>query len=101
MYSQILIFCLGWERGNSGSFLMCSSTGNVFLFYITLKKKLDLYTYKTRRFGPGRPIAPYLSLVVSTFYIRIVLFVPLVFLDSAECMRKGKASTSGVNLLNV
>ena len=36
-----------------------------------------------RRFGPGRPIAPYLSLVVSTFYIRIVLFVPLIFLDSA------------------
>ena len=36
-----------------------------------------------RRFGAGRPIAPYLSPVESTFYIRIVLFVPLIFLDSA------------------
>ena len=39
--------------------------------------------YTTRRFGSGRPIAPYLSPVDSTFYIRIFLFVPLIFLDSA------------------
>ena len=39
--------------------------------------------YYARRFGADRPIAPYLSPVDSTFYIRIVLFVPLIFLDSA------------------
>ena len=39
-------------------------------------------SYYARRFGTGRPMAPYLSFLDSSFYVRIVLFVPLIFLDS-------------------
>ena len=46
------------------------------------KKTVNEILPPPRRFGAGRPIAPYLSRVDSTFYIRIVLFVPLVFLNS-------------------
>ena len=66
--------------------IVCNT--NQILFKSLLLQKLIIKIIKNstryaRRFGAGRPIAPYLSLIVSTFYIRIVLFVPLIFLDSA------------------
>ena len=57
-----------------------NSTCLFFVLRFLSFKNLCMTT--SRRFGAGRPIAPYLSLIVSTFYIRIVLFVHLIFLDS-------------------
>ena len=52
------------------------------LIYVILVSRKQIVEPRSRRFGAGRPIAPYLSLVLRTSYIRIVLFVPLIFLDS-------------------